>query len=452
MGHSQARGLVLARASVHSAGQRAWRLLGLGRSRRVCSTAQIVATRLWLVWGISALVAMACLAEKLHHEYYWLLLAPVAAVGIGRALASLGRTSRCGWRSPLAAMLVVLCWLQVRSTWRTPAEWDGLDDGGRRRRDERSRPTPGWSRPRLSCFRPTAGAAAWSGATPPRQERPASGRPSHDGQRPARTGRVLSPPGGSLFRRPGELRRPTRRRKGLHDAVRRRYKVIVDRPDVSSPTWPIPRRTGMPTEAQPVTIPDFLAWKTERRRIAVLTAYDFPSARLVDAAGVDCILVGDSLGTVVQGWETTLRVTIDQIIYHAEMVARAARRALVVADLPFLSYQVSPRQALKSAGRILKETNCQAVKLEGGRKMAATIKAIVDADIPVMGHVGLRPQAIRRLGTYKVQRSTDEIMDDALAVAESGAFAVVLECIPRELAAKITAQIADPHDRHRRRP
>ena len=200
----------------------------------------------------------------------------------------------------------------------------------------------------------------------------------------------------------------------------------------------------MPTDAQPVTIPDFLKWKTERRRIAVLTAYDFPSARLLDAAGVDCILVGDSLGTVVQGWETTLRVTIDQIIYHAEMVARAARRALVVADLPFLSYQVSPRQALKSAGRILKETNCQAVKLEGGRKMAATIKAIVDADIPVMGHVGLRPQAIRRLGTYKVQRSADEIMDDALAVAESGAFAVVLECIPRELAAKITAQVTIP--------
>jgi 3-methyl-2-oxobutanoate hydroxymethyltransferase len=200
----------------------------------------------------------------------------------------------------------------------------------------------------------------------------------------------------------------------------------------------------MPTEVQPVTIPDFLAWKSEHRRISMLTAYDYPTARLVDAAGVDCLLVGDSLGTVVQGRETTLRVTIDQLIYHAEMVSRAARRALVVADLPFMSYQVSPRQALKSAGRILKETNCQAVKLEGGRKMAATIKAIVDADIPVMGHVGLRPQSIRRIGTYKVQRSTDEIVDDAAAVAESGAFAVVLECIPRELAAKITSQVAIP--------
>jgi 3-methyl-2-oxobutanoate hydroxymethyltransferase len=200
----------------------------------------------------------------------------------------------------------------------------------------------------------------------------------------------------------------------------------------------------MPDEAQPVTIPDFLQWKKEGRRFAVLTAYDFSTARLVDLAGVDCILVGDSLGTVVQGWETTLRVTIDQVIYHAEMVARAARRALVVADLPFLSYQVSPRQALRSAGRILKETNCQAVKLEGGRKMVETIKAIVTADIPVMGHVGLRPQAIRRLGSYKVQRSADEIIDDALAVAEAGAFAVVLECIPFELAARITAQLTIP--------
>jgi len=201
----------------------------------------------------------------------------------------------------------------------------------------------------------------------------------------------------------------------------------------------------MPTEVQPVTIPDFKTWKSQHRPIAVLTAYDYPMARLLDAAGVDCLLVGDSLGTVIQGWETTLRVTLDQIIYHAEMVARAARHALVIADLPFLSYQVSPRQALRSAGRILKETNCQAVKLEGGRKMAPTIKALVEAEIPVMGHVGLRPQAIRRLGAYKVQRSADdEILDDAQAVAESGAFAVVVECISRELAARITDQVPIP--------
>ncbi len=200
----------------------------------------------------------------------------------------------------------------------------------------------------------------------------------------------------------------------------------------------------MPTEVRQVTVPDFAAWKSQGRKISVLTAYDFPTARLLDAAGVDCLLVGDSLGTVVQGWETTLRVTLEQIIYHAEMVARAARRALVVADLPFLSYQVSTRQALRSAGRILKETNCQAVKLEGGRKIAPTVKALVDAEIPVMGHVGLPPQAIRRLGGYKVQRSADEILADARAVADAGAFAIVLECIPRDLAARITAEVPVP--------
>jgi 3-methyl-2-oxobutanoate hydroxymethyltransferase len=200
----------------------------------------------------------------------------------------------------------------------------------------------------------------------------------------------------------------------------------------------------MPTEDRPLTVPEFATWKSQGRRIRVLTAYDFPTARLLDAAGVDCLLVGDSLGTVIQGWETTLRVTLDQLVYHDEMVARAAHRAVVVADLPFLSYQVSPRQALRSAGRILKETDCQAVKLEGGRKMAPTIKALVDSDIPVMGHVGLTPQSVRRLGGYKVQRSADQILADAQAVADAGAFAVVLECIPRDLAAKITAELPIP--------
>jgi 3-methyl-2-oxobutanoate hydroxymethyltransferase len=176
----------------------------------------------------------------------------------------------------------------------------------------------------------------------------------------------------------------------------------------------------------------------------MLTAYDFPTARLLDGAGVDCLLVGDSLGTTIQGWETTLRVTLDQMVYHAEMVARAARRALVVADLPFLTYQVSPRQAVRSAGRILKETNCQAVKLEGGTGMSATIRALVDAGIPTMGHVGLQPQAIRRMGGYKVQRSGEQILADALAVAAAGAFAVVLECIPSSLAARITEQVSIP--------
>lgn len=200
----------------------------------------------------------------------------------------------------------------------------------------------------------------------------------------------------------------------------------------------------MSSEDRPVTIPDFALWKNQRRRIAVLTAYDYPTARLLDAAGVDCLLVGDSMGTTVQGRDTTLRVTLDQVIYHTEMVSRATRRALVVADMPFLSYHESRRQAIHSSGRVLKETNAQAVKLEGGRRTAATIRAIVDCEIPVMGHVGLTPQSIRRLGSYKVQRAEDVLRADAHAVAEAGAFAVVLECVPAELAAKVSAELPIP--------
>ncbi|MGC8641474.1 MAG: 3-methyl-2-oxobutanoate hydroxymethyltransferase [Isosphaeraceae bacterium] len=200
----------------------------------------------------------------------------------------------------------------------------------------------------------------------------------------------------------------------------------------------------MASEDRPVIVPDFAAWKRGRRPISVLTAYDFPFARLLDAARVDCLLVGDSLGTTVQGRDTTLAVTLEQMIYHAELVARAASRALVVADLPFLSYHESRRQAIRSAGRLLKETNCQAVKLEGGRRMAATIKAVVDAEIPVMAHIGLTPQSIRRFGTYKVQRGEAALLADAHAVADAGAFAVVLECVPAELAAKVTAELPIP--------
>jgi 3-methyl-2-oxobutanoate hydroxymethyltransferase len=200
----------------------------------------------------------------------------------------------------------------------------------------------------------------------------------------------------------------------------------------------------MPAAESKVTLPDFARWKAEGRKIAVLTAYDFTLARLLDAAGVDCLLVGDTLGMVVQGHESTLRVTLDQMVYHAEMVARAARRAFVVGDLPFLSYQASSEQAILAAGRFLKETGCQAVKLEGGRRRAAAIRAIVDAEIPVMGHVGLTPQSVRRLGAFRVQRDRAEILADAEAVAEAGAFAVVLECIPADLAARISAAIPIP--------
>jgi 3-methyl-2-oxobutanoate hydroxymethyltransferase len=201
---------------------------------------------------------------------------------------------------------------------------------------------------------------------------------------------------------------------------------------------------GTPSDERRVRIPDFAAWKRQGKKIAVLTAYDFPTARLLDAAGVDCLLVGDSMGTTVQGRETTLSVTLDQVIYHSEMVARGARRALVVADLPFLSYHASRRQAILAAGRVLKETDCQAVKLEGGRKKAATIRAIVDAEIPVMAHIGLTPQSIRRLGAYKVQRAEDALREDAQAVVEAGAFAVVLECVPAGLAAKVSSEIPIP--------
>jgi 3-methyl-2-oxobutanoate hydroxymethyltransferase len=193
-----------------------------------------------------------------------------------------------------------------------------------------------------------------------------------------------------------------------------------------------------------VTLPDFARWKQQGRKISVLTAYDYTMGRLLDASGVDCLLVGDTLGMVVQGWETTLRVTLDQMVYHAEMVARAARRALVVADMPFLSYQASTEQAILSAGRFLKETRCQAVKLEGGRRIAPTISALVDAEIPIMGHVGLMPQSVRRIGGYKVQRNADVIVADAEAVAEAGAFAIVLECVPADVAARITETLPIP--------
>ncbi len=200
----------------------------------------------------------------------------------------------------------------------------------------------------------------------------------------------------------------------------------------------------MPGDESVVTIPDFARWKGQGRKISVLTAYDFTTARLLDSAGVDCLLVGDTVGMVVQGWNTTLRVTLDQMVYHAEMVARATRRALVVADLPFLSYQGSPEQAILSAGRFFKETECKAVKLEGGRRMGATIRALVESGIPVMGHVGLTPQSVRSLGGFRVQRDGDEILADARAVAESGAFALVLECVPRSVAARITAELPIP--------
>src|SRR4051794_12507485 len=156
----------------------------------------------------------------------------------------------------------------------------------------------------------------------------------------------------------------------------------------ANPPTPPPQPNARPA----VTIPDFALWKLRRRKISVLTAYDYTTARLLDSAGVDCLLVGDTLGMVVQGRETTLHVTLDQMIYHTEMVARAATRALVVGDFPFGSYETSVRRAVASGVRFLKETRCQAVKLEGGRRAAPAVRALVEAGVPVMGHVGLTPQ------------------------------------------------------------
>ena len=193
-----------------------------------------------------------------------------------------------------------------------------------------------------------------------------------------------------------------------------------------------------------ITVPRFTALKAQGEKITLLTAYDHAMARLVDEAGVEAILVGDSLGTVVQGHRTTLPVTLDQMIYHAEMVARAVQWALVIVDLPFPSTLLGPMRAIEDAARCLKETCCQAVKLEGGVERAEIIASLTTAGIPVMAHVGLVPQSVHRLGGYRVQRDHDQLLADALATQEAGAFAVVLECIPAEIAKEITAALTIP--------
>lgn len=192
-----------------------------------------------------------------------------------------------------------------------------------------------------------------------------------------------------------------------------------------------------------VTVPRFTAAKAEGRKLAVLTAYDYPMAALVDSAGVDAILVGDSVGMVVQGHDTTLPVTLDQMIYHAELVGRAVQRALVIVDLPFPTYHLGVSRAVENAARVLKETRCQAVKLEGGVDQAQVIAGLVAAGIPVMAHCGLRPQSVHQTG-YTVQRDARRLLADAQAAEAAGAFAVVLECIPAEVAREITAALRIP--------
>jgi 3-methyl-2-oxobutanoate hydroxymethyltransferase len=200
----------------------------------------------------------------------------------------------------------------------------------------------------------------------------------------------------------------------------------------------------MTTDARQITVPRFTALKAAGQKITMLTAYDYPTAMLVDAAGIEGVLVGDSLSMVVQGHATTLPVTLEEMIYHAELVGRAVRHALVVVDMPFPSFHLGPYKAIASAGRILKETRCQAVKLEGGVRQAEVIAALVDAGIPVMAHCGLRPQSVRQLGGYRVERDAEQILADARAVEQAGAFAVVLECIPADVAGQVTAAVNIP--------
>ncbi len=193
-----------------------------------------------------------------------------------------------------------------------------------------------------------------------------------------------------------------------------------------------------------MTVPKFTALKTSGRKITMLTAYDYPIASLLDAAGVEGILVGDSMSMVVQGRSNTLPVTLDEMIYHAELVGRAVQNALVVVDMPFPTGHLGTYKAVENASRVLKETNCQAVKLEGGAEQADVIAALVAAGIPVMAHCGLRPQSVHQLGGYKVQRDEAQLLADAEAAEAAGAFAVVLECIPAEMATRVTAKVKIP--------
>jgi 3-methyl-2-oxobutanoate hydroxymethyltransferase len=204
----------------------------------------------------------------------------------------------------------------------------------------------------------------------------------------------------------------------------------------------------MNADTRPRSVLDLPAWKAAGRRLVVLTCYDAAFARLLDRAEVDVLLVGDSLNQVIAGQETTLSATLDQMIYHAAAVRRGAPGTLLFVDLPFLTYQVSVPEAIRNAGRVLQETDANGVKLEGGRHMAETVRALVERGIPVMGHLGLTPQSVHALGGYKVQgrdaAAADRLIDDAKALEQAGACSVVLELIPADLARRISAAIRIP--------
>jgi 3-methyl-2-oxobutanoate hydroxymethyltransferase len=197
-----------------------------------------------------------------------------------------------------------------------------------------------------------------------------------------------------------------------------------------------------------ISIHKLKEWKTQGHRFAMITAYDYPSARLVEQAGIQVILVGDSLGSVVLGYDSTVPVTMEDIVYHTRAVVRATEKAIVVADMPFMSYQADPNEAMRNAGRMLKEGGATAVKLEGGSHVAPLVRRMVESGIPVMGHLGLTPQSVNQFGGHKVQGKTPaaaaKLLNDARALEEAGAFAVVLETIPAPLARMVTERISIP--------
>jgi 3-methyl-2-oxobutanoate hydroxymethyltransferase len=204
----------------------------------------------------------------------------------------------------------------------------------------------------------------------------------------------------------------------------------------------------MNADARPLSVPDLVAMKAAGRRIVVLTCYDATFARLLEAADVDLLLVGDSLNQVVAGRETTISATLDQMIYHAASVRRGSSRSLVFVDLPFLTYQVTVAEAIRNAGRVLQESGAHGVKLEGGRPMAETVRALVDRGIPVIGHLGLTPQSVHALGGYRVQGRDEggpaRLLADAKALEEAGACAIVLELLPAPLARRISESLTIP--------
>lgn len=197
-----------------------------------------------------------------------------------------------------------------------------------------------------------------------------------------------------------------------------------------------------------VTTQTVVQMKQQNEKISMLTAYDYTMASIVDSAGIDVILVGDSASNVMAGYDTTVPMTLDHMIYHTSCVVRGVERALVIADLPFMSYQVTAKEALISAGRMMKEAGAHAVKLEGGKTITKTVKRIVDAGIPVMGHLGLTPQSIYKFGTYKVrakeEQEAEQLLEDAIRLEKAGAFSIVLEKIPSPLAEKVTSELSIP--------